>query len=752
MRPVPRSHRRSSSVREAVASLLAVIIAACGSSDRPATATGGRPGTYGVSFDVTVSRPANGTITSQDGRIRCGTGGAACSGRYGWSEQAVLTATPDPGYTFGTWGGDCQYTGPCTLDTSKEGADKYVVAVFGPNGVVVHGNFTSPAIHGRAYFERLAQLPGSLDCTNARCHGPTYDGAGLALSCNACHGRAGWANWQQSCSFCHGAKTDQVKAGYDFAVHPEWAAPPDDVSMRLTGTSDGAAGAHHKHVDPAVPNAVRAPIACSECHVVPETAIHTLNLSLDLPFGPLSRSQGAEPTWDAATLTCSANYCHGNFAYGSVRGASASLGWTGALNGCQTCHAMPPTGHTFGGSADPRSCSGCHPDTVLPDGTIDLAKRRHINGQKDAAGGACDACHWFPNSATRTATGAHLAHYGLTSEQGATGYGDLDTLQKRYPTATPTTAPTVYAFGCGNCHPIDMAQHSMGSGSTVAKVWLYEAAAPSDSLKARNSTAAAYDPVARTCSGVYCHSSGQATPGYRTTPAWTSTGTLTCASCHDDPPRYPSGGAGAPDANTHLVMGDDGWELGHFLGLPGPWHGSKHGAAWGPGDDAAPLTCQSCHYDTTDPSATGPSGFYWLDTTGDYQLPGGDPARPLMACTDCHGTVAAPVGAGRVLPLRHVNGRRDVVFDPRTTLPAIAWLPTAPNTPTRPYWATAWNAANLPAGAVRNGTTVSFDLTAAAYDPVSKTCSNVGCHLAEAAVRWGTTPVGWATCGTCHPY
>ncbi len=62
----------------------------------------------------------------------------------------------------------------------------------------------------------------------------------------------------------------------------------------------------------------------------------------------------------------------------------------------------------------------------------------------------------------------------------------------------------------------------------------------------------------------------------------------------------------------------------------------------------------------------------------------------------------APTRSGKALPLHHVNGSRDVVFDPRETVPAIPWLPTAPFTPTRPIWVT--NAAPfvdpLPAGAV----------------------------------------------------
>jgi predicted CxxxxCH...CXXCH cytochrome family protein len=323
-----------------------------------------------------------------------------------------------------------------------------------------------------------------------------------------------------------------------------------------------------------------------------------------------------------------------------------------------------------------------------------------------------------------------------------------------FPGATPTGAPAVYAFGCGNCHPLDYGHHLDG----VVDVELHDAAAPAGSLKSLASPTAAYDRSTGTCSGVYCHSTGQKTPTYKTTPSWSSATHLACNDCHDNPPRYASGTAGSDTANTHLVMADDGWELGHFSGLPGPWHSSKHGAQYGPGDDSAPITCQSCHFETTDPANTAPGSFYYLDTTGDYHLPGGDATRLTSAiylnlqCTACHKAGGAPVRSGKVLPLRHVNGKRDIVFDPRSSLPALSWLPAAPNSPTKPYWATAWNAAEFPSTGAWNGTTVSFDLTTASYDPATKTCANVGCHLVESRVVWGTNPVGWATCGNCHSW
>ena len=337
-------------------------LAACGgqktAQESPSEGTSEQKGKLGVYYYVSVSRPVGGTIRSSDGRINCGTLAGPdqlCAPvSFAWTARAELTAIPDSGQYFQSWAADCNDPLPtCTLGTATNAADKWVAAVFNPPERLGHGNITSPSLHAPKYFAFLGNDAGAPRCTN--CHGQNYAGQANAPSCNACHAAAGWANWQQSCSFCHGEKSVRTKANYVFAdggINQAWAAPPDDVNGRLTGVNGSATGAHQAHV---AANEFRSPIACSECHLVPATAIHPLNHSLDLPFGPLSKSQGAVPLWDASTLTCSANYCHGNFNYGGVLGKAASLSWTGSLTGCTTCHGMPPTGHgAVTGAPDPQ--------------------------------------------------------------------------------------------------------------------------------------------------------------------------------------------------------------------------------------------------------------------------------------------------------------------------------------------------------------------------------------------------------------
>jgi predicted CxxxxCH...CXXCH cytochrome family protein len=508
-----------------------------------------------------------------------------------------------------------------------------------------------------------------------------------------------------------------------------------------------AIGAHLSHTRDGF---ARRALDCSECHPALCSANQTSNLS----FGALASTRGAAPAWDPATRTCAGVYCHG----ATLAAAPASaIAWSYVdpalvrppAQQCALCHGYPPPGHPASATA----CRGCHAPSILSDGSVDLAGGHHVDGVLDFTGGgggfACDGCHAFPPPDP-----AHLAHFGLPDAGPTGGYGDAGTLQDRYPGAAPVTAPAVYAFGCGNCHPLDAAKHM----NDAVEVTLYEATAPAGSLKARAAATAAYEATSGTCVGVYCHSSGQQDPAYAATPGWASGARLGCAGCHANPPAYPSGGAGAPDANSHLNLAEDGYEFGHFLGMPGPTHASKHGGGpWGPGEDATPITCQTCHYDTTDPGNVGPSGFYYLDTTGSYALPGGDPGRGAwlarQQCGYCHSSGGAATGTGRVLPLRHVNGARDVVFDPREALPAISWLPAAPNTPTAPYWLTSasWMMP-YPDWVTWNGATVSFGLAATTWDPATKACSNVGCHLAERPV-WGTPYLytDSMTCNACHP-
>jgi predicted CxxxxCH...CXXCH cytochrome family protein len=390
--------------------------------------------------------------------------------------------------------------------------------------------------------------------------------------------------------------------------------------------------------------------------------------------------------------------------------------------------------------------------------------------------GPCDDCHAAP-----PATGAHLAHAAPEMLDGL-AYGDLRILED------VATGGTRYAFGCGHCHPVDPAAHEADLGADgLPDVVLAPpaVAVTGDAIKLRNTPQAAWDPATGTCSGVYCHSSGHgsldAPLDYVTTPAWTATtGPLGCDECHGNPPRYPSAGSESAAPNSHIQLASDGWEWGHYAGMPGPFHGTRHGDP-ATASAASPITCQTCHFATVDPSHTGPGGFYYLDTQGNYALEGGAAGRRSNAgwlstqCATCHlNAEGAPAAGGAVLPLRHVNGRPDVVFDPRSTLPDgyVTGLPALATTgPIAPYYVAPFdislNGWPLSPGAdvrvASDGSEVlTVSLAPATYDPTSRTCSNVGCHLSRQSLvdsgalgtpprlRWGDEYKLYASCQYCH--
>jgi predicted CxxxxCH...CXXCH cytochrome family protein len=546
------------------------------------------------------------------------------------------------------------------------------------------------------------------------------------------------------CERCHGGTSGN-------------AAPPSSVSGAIA-TADPKVGAHQAHV---VAGRLRGPIACGECHVVPaDMAAHEVGIAAiakgtasRVTFGPLADRHGAGAAWDPATGTCVNLYCHGaTIAHG---GANHEPPWTAvdaphsqATCSTASCHGSPPPLPHPANS----NCGDCHSATTTDGATINIAggTSTHIDGHLtidlDACAGDCTCCHGAP-----PATGAHFAH--VTSVP--TAYGQ-DTMTAD---SQPSGA-TAYDFGCGNCHSVDPADHATGL------VVLTQAGATAGGLKSKNPLTAAYDAVTGRCSDVYCHSSGQESPAFATSPAWLSGAPLGCGGCHGNPPSYASGGAGATAANSHLGLLAEGdgltYETGHFAGFPAMVHdGSQHGGS--ATADSSPITCQSCHFDTTDPANVGPSAFYYLDTSGSYDLGGtgsftlGGTTVGAYSCTACHdGT--PPAGTGSVKPFFHVNGTRDVAFDTRTSLPgATAGLPAAPNTPTRPYWFTsapAWVATSVGASGGMDGTTVSFHIASATWDSGAKSCSGVACHFNRTTVTWGEpldySGVPTGTCSVCH--
>jgi len=90
----------------------------------------GGGGSYTLSINPT---PTDGNITSTPASINCGSGGSSCSATFTSGSTVTLTATPDAGYTFAGWTGDCSSCGTSTTCNINMTANKTCSANFTPS-------------------------------------------------------------------------------------------------------------------------------------------------------------------------------------------------------------------------------------------------------------------------------------------------------------------------------------------------------------------------------------------------------------------------------------------------------------------------------------------------------------------------------------------------------------------------------------------------------------------------------------------
>jgi predicted CxxxxCH...CXXCH cytochrome family protein len=114
------------------------------------------------------------------------------------------------------------------------------------------------------------------------------------------------------------------------------------------------------------------------------TASHLFHAgAASLKFSGLATADGAQPSWDRASGTCSNVYCHGGGtrarADTGVPGGASTLhqtpSWTGgpAEVGCGFCHSLPPRDarHAIPGVAyGSTHCVDCHSKTMTPSGDL----------------------------------------------------------------------------------------------------------------------------------------------------------------------------------------------------------------------------------------------------------------------------------------------------------------------------------------------------------------------------------------------
>lgn len=410
--------------RLAALAMAAVVIAGCGgNTPTPAGTTGGElKGKFGVFYVVNVSRPVGGTIRSTDGLIDCGpvTGTKNLCGpvSYDWDHPIALSATADVGQYFQTWAADCSgavAVDGCVLDTATGGADKWVAAVFNPPGQLGHAKIPAANQHGPLYFKFVQNVGVNPQCNV--CHGRDYNGVANAPSCNACHTSAGHPDWQNDCTFCHGAPpaTHAVTSTNCNQCHPDTVLPGGAINTvtgkHMNGSVEASGGGHapgfsnpaaHGPQYLSFVGGVAGATDCTTCHT-------------------------------AALTSC--NNCH------SGTGAGQGGGWVSWKSNCTFCHGTATKTYTAGDLAN-----AAPPVAVIPWLTT-VPESLRIGKHAAHATSTCGTCHVVPTD---------LSHIGSTGRATVTlaGYNPVTSTctVSCHGGATQNWDTAAPSLSCTSCH------------------------------------------------------------------------------------------------------------------------------------------------------------------------------------------------------------------------------------------------------------------------------------------------------------
>jgi len=462
-----------------------------------------------------------------------------------------------------------------------------------------------------------------------------HDYAGAGAACDTCHTHpAGFGVTGASCTTCH-------------------AMPPNVDDHTITahqgvGDREACALCHYDYANMAN---VTSTTAWLNGHGNNVLDIYTAaGVNNGIRGGYYKGYRNAQTMWESggagnANNVCTNTYCHGS---------GDSPIWGSGTTTCTTCHDAPPTDvgshatHSQGyvgyrdnattGAYD-YGCYKCHPEGS------------HAAGPANANASAYVA---FSNWSSPTPLGGT---YNVGASQGndargfewsnatctAANYCHSDGLGGNANT-TPTWGTAMSS--CGDCHNTGTAMASNKHGQHVNDGNLgnftcdechndtvkftpvtsitdktFHVNGDKDVAFDATNPSGGYDGT-WTCTNVYCHSSGQATPTYRTVDDWNSAVTYNCDSCHGS-----EGGvlvAGAPEYANNSTASRNEFN-GHDI--------SAH--------VSAATDCIDCHNDTVTAAGLIKTSSKHLDTNRDVVfLNGGTYADKRCSGTDtaCHGS------------------------------------------------------------------------------------------------------------------
>ena len=317
--------------------------------------------TVGATFTIqrntlTVTTPTRGTISGAG--IACGTGGSDCSEAYDYGTVVPLTATPDSGYTFGGWTGDCTGTGACTVTMT---AARSVAASFTPASV----SYTLTVNKAGTGSGAVTSSPAGISC-GADCSEPYSSGTVVSLSAAAATG-SNFSGWTGDCTgtgACTVTMTAARTVGATFTIQRNTltATAPSHGTISGTGIACGTGGSD-----------------CSEAYdsgtVVPLTATPDSGYTFGGWTGDCTGTGACTVTMTAArtvgaTFTIQRNTLTATLpTHGTISGTGIACGTGGS--DCTEAYdygtvvpltATPDSGYNFGGWTG--DCTGTGACTV----------------------------------------------------------------------------------------------------------------------------------------------------------------------------------------------------------------------------------------------------------------------------------------------------------------------------------------------------------------------------------------------------
>jgi predicted CxxxxCH...CXXCH cytochrome family protein len=690
--------------------------------------------TNGVAIKSGSTLHTNGSIDITFNTSKAGVGAVwtaaskSCSATYCHGAAAPVWGGSLPTDCTGCHGNDA--ASAAVITTGKHSAHVNNAAVLGTNNsfgcVECHAKTVSSdrAIanatnHGNGFVDYSGAKAGGSShyssttklCTNLYCHSNGNPGALVYVN------PAAWSSTTTlGCNGCHGTTAT--------------TGAPDYVNG---GSGTTTANSHAKHVAGAGITDTRG---CAKCHARTVDAAaagklrnySTAHLS-GRPDVTFIAAVGG--SFNSTTTTCSATYCHGS---------AASPAWGSASLVCNACHSannVLPGAHNRHWEATTLASSY----TMAP-GNSGTASQYQF---------ACSSCHGgsaVHANGTANANGAAEVYFGYSSGglRGSYSYGTTQGTDNGFKWSNGTCATTYChsngnggagnntsftwataagTLGCSGCHggdassaaPVATGKHpahinnaavlgtNFGCADCHAKTVSSNSAIANklnhvnkfkDYSGVRAGGSSHYNPTTKSCSNLYCHSSGRG--GYVNPPAWNSTATLGCNGCHGTTtttgaPDYANGGAATVSANNHArhvssaadcdkchtstTTNGTSIKAGGTLHINGnidvtfntakagtgaAWNGATmtcsttycHGSTspvWGA---TLPTDCTGCHGGTSSSSAPMATNAHGTHITKAYG-PGTYLGSTIASCQTCH------VYSSTQPDPRHANGVVDLI-------------------------------------------------------------------------------------------